>query len=468
MHAGVWSRCLFGEGRAIRQVAENRGAIWIGLVLVLLTAAARSYDQTFIGDNPLLWLFGPLLFSVVSGTWVYVVVYGVFSRWRMGDAVKRPGFWSGWRGFMGLFWMTAPIAWLYAIPVERFLDAVTAAKANVFLLSTVSLWRVLVITRVVQHLTRGPFWLVLTWVWFAAAVEALVVFFFGGTFAQAIMRGMGGMRNSPAEEILLSTMSMAFGGAFWTAPVALLLSLLLRPTEPLQELPAMVTTRFPIASLVVAAIFWVGVSIIPQVELARNSTVEKLLAEKNPRAALDYLARHQPGQFAPARTLPPKPYEHSVFEQLPMCLDAVQRADPAWVRGFLVQRLNETMVHYRPRWGGLRTNTVTEQVGSVRDGLRRYHQDTEDFTKLLDGLERIPEGQAWLATNAIFLRAVQLLARDLSDPARPGHQPGESQQSNLLSLSNRIHGLLSAFPEATSTNRLEQPGELMDRMRPAP
>lgn len=458
MHAGVWSRYLLGEGHAIREVVENRSAFWTGLVLVLLTAVARSYDQTFIGDKPVLWLFGPLLFSVVSGTWLYVVVYGTFTRWRMGDAVERPGFWSGWRAFMGLFWMTAPIAWLYAIPVERFLDAVTAAKANVFLLSSVSLWRVLLITRVIQHLTRGPFWLVLTWVWFAAAVEVLVVFFFGGAFAQAIMRGMGGMRNSPAEEILLSAMSIAFGGAFWTAPVALVLSLLLRSREPLQELPAGVATRWPIASLVMAAIFWVGVSIVPQVELARNSTAEKLLAQNNPRAALDYLARHQPGQFAPARTLPPKPYEHSVFEQLPMCLDAVQPSDPAWVREFLVQRLNETMVHYRPRWGGMRTNTEAEQVESVRDGLRWYQQGADDFSKLLNGLERIPEGQTWLATNAVFLRALQLLAHDASDPTRPGQAPAASQQSNWLALSNRIHDLLRNVPRTSVTNQSPQSG----------
>ena len=49
----------------------------------------------------------------------------------------------------------------------------------------------------------------------------LVVFFFGGGFAKAITRGMGGMRNSPEEEILLRAMNNAFGTGLWFAPFIL-------------------------------------------------------------------------------------------------------------------------------------------------------------------------------------------------------------------------------------------------------
>src|SRR5688572_24512649 len=117
----LWFRYLMGEGRAIRELAENRKTIWTGVGLVLLTSIARNYDQTFIGEKPLLWLFGSLLFSLVSGTWLYLILYGGFVRRAAADADgNKPEFWSRWFSFMGLFWMTAPVAWMYAIPVERF------------------------------------------------------------------------------------------------------------------------------------------------------------------------------------------------------------------------------------------------------------------------------------------------------------------------------------------------------------
>ena len=44
--------------------------------------------------------------------------------------------------------MTAPLAWLYAIPYERFLSPVGATRANLWTLGLVAAWRVLLIIRV--------------------------------------------------------------------------------------------------------------------------------------------------------------------------------------------------------------------------------------------------------------------------------------------------------------------------------
>src|SRR5215471_20886847 len=198
---GLWY--LFGQRRAILELATWRQGIWAGLILVVLTGVARNYDQEFILENPLKWLLGSLLFSIVSGSWLYVVLYGWFARREMKYAeAGKPGYWSGWRLFMGLFWLTAPAAWLYAIPVERFADSLTAAKLNLALLAVVSLWRVLLMARVMQVVTAVSFWLALVWVLLASAVEVCVVFFFGGGFAKAIMSAMGGLRNSPEEDLL--------------------------------------------------------------------------------------------------------------------------------------------------------------------------------------------------------------------------------------------------------------------------
>ena len=127
--------------------------------------------------------------------WIFVVFVNfrlLALRHAAGDADgKKPAYWSKWGFFMGLFWMTAPVAWLYALPVERFCDAMTAAKVNLILLAVVSLWRVLLIARVVQCLTGARYFAVLLWVLFAAAVEILVVILFGGAFARTILASMG-------------------------------------------------------------------------------------------------------------------------------------------------------------------------------------------------------------------------------------------------------------------------------------
>ena len=70
MKAGIWIRYLFGQADAIRQVVASGAALWTGIALVLLTAIPRNYDQTLLSENPLLWIFGPLLFSLVSGSFL--------------------------------------------------------------------------------------------------------------------------------------------------------------------------------------------------------------------------------------------------------------------------------------------------------------------------------------------------------------------------------------------------------------
>jgi hypothetical protein len=86
-------------------VACSLSAIWTGIALTLLTAFARNYDQTFIAEKPFHWFFGPLLFSLVSGSWIYVIWYQFCARKHFSADTHAAD--SSWRGFMGTFWMTA-------------------------------------------------------------------------------------------------------------------------------------------------------------------------------------------------------------------------------------------------------------------------------------------------------------------------------------------------------------------------
>lgn len=445
MHSSDWLKYLFGNRAAILNAAQWRGAIWAGVALVVLTGFARNYDQMFITENPVMWLFGSLLFSFVSGSWLYIVLYGFFARREMANADGvKPNFWSGWGLFMGLFWLTAPIAWLYAIPVERFCDSVTATKLNITLLAVVSLWRVLLMTRVIQVVTTASFVMALVWVILAAALEVCVVFFFGGGFAKRIISSMGGMRNSPEEELLYSAMGTVFGVAFWTVPVSLVVALLWRESRMLTALPKSQPGPMPWRTLAVIAALWVVVAIVPQRELASSVAVERFVTEGKARAALDYFASHQPADFAPARTLPPKPYESAFFEELPACFDVVQANDPAWVRAHLMQRLDQMLLHYAPRWSRhttLASFPMAEQIKHVADGLQWHGPDARGLLQLLDGLSRIPEGNPWLKANSIFLEGVRESVK--AEPAR-SHRKAQTeaeQKSDWLRLSNRLYTL---------------------------
>lgn len=451
-----WLKFLFGNRAAILTVAQSSSAIWAGIALVVLTGFARNYDQTFIGENPVLWLFGSLMFSFVSGTWLYVVLYGFFARREIADADGvKPDFWSGWRSFMGLFWLTAPIAWLYAIPVERFCDSLLAAKFNVTLLAVVSLWRVLLMARVMQVVTSATFAMALVWVLFAAAFEVCVVFFFGESFGKSLMASMGGMRNSPEEEILLSAMNAAFSVAFWTVPISFLFGLLWRTLRILTALPESKPSRMPWRTLVVLTAFWVTVSIAPQRELSNSFAVERLVASGESRAALDYLAARQPNEFAPARVLPPKPYERELFEELPACFGVVKSDDPLWVRSHLMNRLDQMLSHYVPGRShrySLKSYSADDQIRHIAYGLGRVGPDAGAMQQLLDGLERISEGREWLRTNHVFLAGVRT-ATEAKHLRYPKHIKTEAEEeSHLLTLSNRLHqiNLTNPIPAATS------------------
>jgi hypothetical protein len=442
VHPLLWLRYLLGQADAIREVASTRAALWTGIALVLVTSIPRNYDQTLLAEKPFLWIFGALLFSLVSGTWIYCVVFEIFARPKhFGLEQPKWAFNSRWLCFMGLFWMTAPVAWLYAIPVERFLDSVSAARANVALLALVSLWRVLLMARVLQVTTRAPFLMTLWWVVFAAALETMVLVFFGGTFAKRIMAGMGGMRNSPEEEILMSAMSMAFSWALFLAPLALVVSMAWRPRRLLQPLPCPVAGRVSWISLLVVAAIWIGLAIKPQRELANNVVVERLMSLGQTRAALDYLAARQPEDFAPARPLPPKPFELEIFTELPACFSVVQTNDPPWVHRQLIVKLDAMMTHMRHWWKRAPDDSAmphAQRVRGIINASRPLSPKAEGLRQILEGLARLPDGRTWLATNTSFVEVMIEAVRTPDVQTYYRSQSESEQMSDWLVLSNYL------------------------------
>src|SRR5262245_16117437 len=125
---------LIGRESAIREIASDRRSLLIGFLFCFSAALARHYDGKYLLREP--WfLFAPAGASILTSSILFLFLYFATSvRARK----VLPGFASSYLSFLGLYWMTAPLAWLYGIPYERFLSEANAAQANIWTLELVS------------------------------------------------------------------------------------------------------------------------------------------------------------------------------------------------------------------------------------------------------------------------------------------------------------------------------------------
>jgi len=434
---------LLGSEAAIRAVAAGRNGWPLGPLLVLLTAFPRNYDQTWIGEQPLLWIFGPLIFSTVSGVFLFATLHGLFLRWRRDPETPQQPFRRQLVSFMGLFWLTAPIAWLYALPVERFLDPLPATWANLALLGVVALWRVLLMARVIQVVQGAKFLTSLVWVLVPASAELMALSFLGLMIQVGL--SMGGMRNSPEENLIigaLQTVSMISVGVF---PFLLVAGLRVGAGQPkaskatLCPFPKASPVTVPRAFLGLAATFWLAIGIPAQIQVRRNVIVEALVATNSPRTTLDYLAAHTPSDFAPSRPLPPKAFEWAVYSELPPLFGALRTDDPPWVQAHLMQRFREMLSH------------------DPEPDLRR--PDAKGWDLLLDGLVKIPDGRSWIAGHQELLAG---WAKSISETLPPeeaialtqpahGRKTIDSDEAERRTLLKRL-ATLGIHPSTVPTN----------------
>lgn len=190
---------LVGGRRAILACTDAakgwRGQV-LGLLLVLTGSLARNYDGTDLLQEWTTLLHGVGI-SIGNSLILFTLVF--FAAWIRTQ--RRPTFFGGFRVFLTLFWMTAPMAWLYAVPYEHFMGPVEAIRANGWTLVLVSVWRVALITRILCVL------------WGARAVPVLcmvLAFSVWVTFAgtqlspQPLVDFMGGLRMTEAEEAIRS------------------------------------------------------------------------------------------------------------------------------------------------------------------------------------------------------------------------------------------------------------------------
>jgi hypothetical protein len=382
-------RFQFGQRDAIETVARSRAALSTGLALVLLTAIPRNYDQSFFLESPL-WLFGPPIFSAFSGTFLFLILYHGFIRRHL-EAPQTISKAAQWRSFMSLFWMTAPVAWLYAIPVERFLNSYHAAQANLTLLAIVSLWRVLLMARVSSVLLKIKFLRALGWVLVPACLEVLLVVVgsvvFGGRASQQIMAGMAGMRNAPEENLIALALGNVFTGALVVLPAVVGLLAARRFSAGVQPFPKPAAAPLPVWPLLALAAAWIAIAALPQLEQYHFVTHAQLVEAAKYRESVDYLAQYARKDFPASRRMEPNPYEYQVWEQLPEIMATLKPSDPEWIRRLYLDHMEVMFSHYY------------------------LHSSFAGQVQMLAALERLPEGKAWIERNRSQLSKLDLADR---------------------------------------------------------
>jgi hypothetical protein len=363
---------LIGRRESILVAARDRATPLVGLLFVCAAALAREYDGEDLRRQP--WhLLIPLGASLALSFLLFVII----RRWRD----TRRTFWSEYRSFLGLFWLTAPLALLYGIPYERFLSPLGAVQANLWTLAVVAAWRVALMTRVVAvftgRSTTASFFLVML---LADAVAIAALF----SVPVPTLQVMGGIRLTEAESLLQSTAFLAGAGAFLSSIVWVVGALIAWAT-PIERVPDIgaSTARAPrgLVALAVGAIaIWLVFLPSTQREQRLRSDAERMLRGGEIARALAFMSQHDRDAFPPAWDPPPRIGWPEPERPAVMDVMKVLAAEPTapWVREVYIDK-------FERRWLGW--------------GIR----SEENFREVLALLHELPEGPALLKKHAEFL-----------------------------------------------------------------
>lgn len=403
---------LLGSREAILTLASHRDTVGLGLIFVLSAAFAREYDGEDLLHEP--WhLLLPLVASLATSFVLFCLVDFV-ARCR---GTERTGFLSRYRSFLGLYWMTAPVAWLYAIPFERFLTAGEAAAANLWLLALVSLWRVLLITRVLSVLYSPCSYAV------SFASFFCLVMLFADTVAIGLVSAidmqvfvlMGGVRMTDAENVLAGAkfLVLFFGVVSW--PIWALGSLVVAQSHKTAwtwsggDVPSVAPIGRSVWSLVAASlVVWCFVLPWTQPSQQLRGEVERATRAGRFREALNVMSAHQPADFPPHWNPPPRIGFNHERPRILKVIAALKPDDAPWVRQLYFDKLDAALGrHHFPMftlWAEADVGEILDALAGLPEGehILRYKRD------MLYGIQQhanfiTPEGRLKIDTTLLRL-----------------------------------------------------------------
>ncbi len=290
---------LFCNRKAIIDAAVHwRTSLVLGATMIVSSGLARNYDAADLVREP--WhLLLPYIASTGTATLLFLL-------WKVIRAFRKaPLPWRMFPPFLGLYWLTAPVAWLYGVPYEEFQSPADAVGSNALTLLIVAGWRVSIITSVVSLGLGTPrlqtFLIDLAYGWTLIVIASYLD-------PRPILLDMGGIRADPSMvawgNILLLTRTVGTIGAFILCVTAIILAWQIplhteESTRWIERAP-----RKPVFSKVLligiaAILLWTPPTLVMQPKQKLRVTTERLIGSGDYRAALQLMSRHQQGDYPP-------------------------------------------------------------------------------------------------------------------------------------------------------------------------
>jgi hypothetical protein len=328
------ARYLLGDRRAILAAAGTRGLLGLGLLFVLSSGLAREYDAEDLVREPWYALL-PIPASLLTSALLY---------WYVRRMARRCGVTAGplnYAQFLGLYWLTAPLAWLCSLPVERFLSAQDSGWANLALLAVVATWRVLLFARVVSVVYGAPYWNALVTVLMLADGVYLLA---SNCTPLPLIGVMGGIRASESQQPLAIAAVFAAFAALIAWPF-LMIAIKMAADQGPRWQPVAIDVHPRVArSLwgVASGAILLGLAALPftQPEQMLRRTAERLAARGDWPRAVSLMSAHVPGDFPPYWQPPPEYWPgYRLLLADTERVNAVLDAGPApWVRKHYLAR----------------------------------------------------------------------------------------------------------------------------------
>ncbi len=381
----VIARYLFESRVAIETIARTRGVLVIGLLLVLVSSFARNYDGADLLHEPHVMTHGVVVSTLNSFIIYCLVSFGV------GKAARATvPFWSGYATFLALFWLTSPMAWLYAVPYEHFLSPVEAISANGWTLALVSVWRVAIITRVMAVLWNVRHRLILPIVLVFSSVSLAIA----SAYAPVpVVDFMGGMQHSH-EEQKLASMNLLVG--FWSVvltPIFAIAALIcvgaLRRSDArwsVVQTKAGVIAPSTWGVLAMLAVLVVAGLVIMQPAQRRRHNAEELLRASKVSEAFAYMSRFNRSDFPPIWDPPPRRAYRESAPAMSAIREALKARDvDAWVRErFLAKSWKDACdVAFTRRARADMPQAIAEQfqANQTYDGAENFSEDSREVLR---------------------------------------------------------------------------------------
>jgi hypothetical protein len=291
---------------AHKSVMQSRDIRWLGVLFVLSAGFAREYDGEYLLAD---WwyLVIPLAASLVGSFALTLIVW--ITAWFRG--VRSVGLLTAYGAILNAYWMTAPLAWLYAIPVERLLGEVDAVRANLALLGLVSVWRVALMIRSLSILYACRYW--------EALMPIMVFSLILGYIAIRMLPVplfvvMGGVRIPESEEIIVSTRLQITVAAVLSAPVwiiGLIADWVVKrrwvwSLESSHDQTPIRVSRFAYLVGIISLLIWIPILPWTQTEQYQRWTVENLLERGDYQGAAQWSRRVSIEDLPPHWIPPPR------------------------------------------------------------------------------------------------------------------------------------------------------------------